>query len=88
MMCISQSSTGKLLRYFNDERSPSQQENATLGLSNIVITNNNGVLRCQFNRTNYISTSNYFNLLDSWFVLLAKGSLSGSKNIKRYNFLI
>ena len=93
MMCTMLSNRGNVLRYFNDGRLSSQQTDSSLGLSNIIVTNDNGVLRCQFNRTNFISTSDnkFYNLIDSngWYVLLAKGVLAGSKNkYIKFNFLI
>ena len=82
-MCIPSSSLSTVQRFFNDGRSSSMQTNPTLGLSNIVVTNNNGILKCQFQREKFINSADgrYFSLFDPYYVLLATGSLSGSKNI-------
>ena len=82
MMCISSSQGSTVQRFFNDGKSSSIQTNPTLGLSNIAVTNNNGVLSCQFQRTKCIGSSDgrYYDLSKSYYILLAKGSLSGSKN--------
>ena len=81
IMCISNPKLSTVQRYYNNGKSTSIQANATLGLSNITVTNNNGILRCQFDRIKYISTTDgkYFSLFNTYYVLLAKGTLSGSK---------
>jgi hypothetical protein len=81
MICNPVSNDGKVKRFFNTGYSSEQQQDPTIGLSGITVINTNGVLRCQFNRTKYIALEDgkYFSLFSSWYVLLAKGSLSGSE---------
>ncbi len=79
------SNKGNVTRYINSGKASQQQPDPTVGLSDIVVTNNNGILRCQFNRTRYIDMPYYYSLSSSYYVLLAKGSLSESiKIIKKF----
>ena len=80
-MCTMVSNIGNVTRYINSGKASQQQPDPSIGLSNISVTNTNGILRCQFNRTKYIATENYYSLFSSYYVLLAKGSLSGSIKI-------
>jgi hypothetical protein len=75
------SNEGDVRRFFNTGYSNGQQKDSTIGLSNVTVKNDNGVLRCQFNRTKHIALEDgkYFSLYSTWYVLLAKGSLSGSE---------
>ena len=89
-MCTIQSNNGNVTRYINNGKSSEQQSKPSLGLSDIVVTNNNGILRCQFSRTKRIvDEEGYFDLFSPYYILLAKGSLSGSikslNNFKAYN---
>lgn len=71
------STQGGVKRYFNNGKNTQIQEDPSIGLSNIIVTNNDGILNCQFNRTKYISSvSTYYSLFDSYYVILAKGKLS------------
>ena len=81
-MCAMQSNNGSVTRYINNGKSSEQQPKPSIGLSDIVVTNNNGILRCQFNRIKrIIGEEGYYDLFSPYFVLLAKGSLSGSIKI-------
>ena len=91
VMCTASSNTGSVLRYFNNGHKSSVQSDSGVGLTNIVVTNSNGVLRCQFNRVKAnASVSNYFSLYNTYYVLLAKGVLSGNiiKKIRKCSFII
>ncbi len=85
-MCSTGSYEGKIRRFFNTGTKSELQQNSTIGLSNVNVTNANGVLRCQFNRTKYIAVKDYFSLFSPWYVLLAKGSLSESECEDFVNF--
>ena len=86
-MCILNSTHGKIQRYFNNDKSTQIQSDSTIGLNNIFVTNNNGILFCQFNKTKEISSiPNYFSLFNSYYVFLAKGSLDGGNLIKVCHF--
>ena len=74
-------STNKIERYINNGKSTSKQNDVSIGLSNSVVKNMNGILNCQFKRIKYSPTTNYFNLFNPCYVLLAKGSLSGGIRI-------
>ena len=88
IMCSVSEGHSSIQRYYNDGKSPQIQSDPTLGLSNIVITKNNGLLRCQFNRTKHIKTldGKYYSLFSPYFVLLAKGQMNGSN--KCYFFIL
>lgn len=74
------SNRGNVSRYLNSGYSSSQQTDPSVGLSGVTVSNNNGILRCQFNRTKYEpGVSHYYSLYSSAYVLLAKGVLAGSK---------
>ena len=72
------SNKGNISRYVNKGYTSIPQTDLLEGLSDVTVSNNNGILRCQFNREKYSEGDNYYNLFSSAYVLLAKGSLSGS----------
>jgi hypothetical protein len=75
-------------RYFNEGKSPKIQIYS--GLSNVLIKNENGILNCKFNRTKTInSISNFYNLNNPYYVLLATGDFDGGKlKEMQYNIII
>ena len=72
------SNQGNISRYVNKGYTSIPQTDLLVGLSDVAVSNNNGILRCQFNRKKYLGVGNYYNLFRSAYVLLAKGSLSES----------
>lgn len=79
-MCSFTSNKVGVKRYFNEGKSTQPQLHSTIGLTNIVVTNENGLLRCKFNRTKEMSSiPNYYSLNSSYYVLLARGDLDGGK---------
>ena len=80
---------GNVTRYFNNGKSSQQQTDPILGLTNVSVSNNNGIQRCQFDRIKYMPSSDgkYYSLFSSYYVLFAKGTLSGSNDhFKFFNF--
>ena len=79
-MCGVSANQMSVKRYFNEGKSPQMQLQSTIGLSNLQITNENGILKCIFNRTKTISSiRNYYSLNNPYYVLLARGDLDESK---------
>jgi len=79
------SSQGNVLRYFNNGKKSDVQAHSSIGLSNVAVTNNDGILNCQFNRTKDISSiPTYYSLFNNYYVLLAKGHLSAKSKKKVY----
>ena len=77
-------STNTVQSYSNSAaKSTRKQSNPKKALSNIVVTNNNGILNCQFKREtfNFEPASIFNSVYNSWYVFLAKGSLLGGKII-------
>ena len=88
-MCFISSDQATVQRYFNNGKKSNVQTDPSIGLSSVVVTNNNGVLQCQFNRSNSNnSIQNYFSLSNLYYVLLAKGPFSGILNLKEINMAI
>ena len=87
-MCTMLSNQGNVTRYFNNGKSSQQQIDPTLGLTNVIVSNNNGIQRCQFDRIKYMGSSNgkYYSLFSSYYVLFAKGTLSGSNDHFKSSF--
>ena len=81
-------SSSSVQSYYNGGKSTSKSSNPNKGLSNVTVANNNGVLNCQFRREKFISDQNYNSLYYQWYILLAKGSLSGGKPILILNIYI
>ena len=66
-------------QFFNDERESDflDSSNASIGLSNIKVNVQNGILTCSFSRENKIDVPNYFKISESTdsFLIAAYGSL-------------
>ena len=78
IMCTMNSTQGNVQRYFNNGKQSQIQINPHYGLNDIKVTNNDGVLNCQFVITKDGSSSTYYSLRDYYYVLLAKGDLSAT----------
>ncbi len=87
IMCCVNSNQMNVKRYFNEGKSPKIQIYS--GLSHVLIKNENGILNCKFNRTKTInSISNFYNLSNPYYVLLATGDLDGGKKKIEFKIII
>ena len=80
-MCLYNSANGTVKHYYNkDKNAPGLLlgSNPTIGYSNIVVSYNNGLLTCSFDRVKSISNvQNYFDLSNNYYLLLANGKTNG-----------
>ena len=80
-MCKYIDGVGSIEHYFNLQKTrPSLllNENPTIGISNAVVSTDQGFLICTFSREkSNPSIQNYFDLNMDYYLLLAKGSING-----------
>ena len=79
----------KVEHYYNIKKSTPvvlDSSNPTVGLTNAVISTNNGFLTCKFNRIKKNSSvKNYFDLDKNYYVLGASGSFENGINTNFFN---
>ena len=73
-MCKVYQNVASLQRYYNTGRSSSVTADPSAGISNLVITNQNGTLSCSFRREKSMpGVAHYTNLNNSTYILMAYG---------------
>ena len=76
-MCKVYQNVASLQRYYNSGKSSSITADPSAGISNLVITNQNGTLSCSFRREkNMPGVANYTNLNNSTYILMASGPVN------------
>ena len=76
-MCKVYQNKATLERYHNSGKSSSVTNNPSAGISNLVITNQNGALSCSFTREKTMPGVDYYtNLNNPSYILMAQGSVS------------
>jgi hypothetical protein len=77
-LCKVYQNIASLQRYYNTGKSSSVTADPSAGISNLVITNQNGTLSCSFRREKIMpGIAHYFNLNNPTYVLMSQGSVSG-----------